>query len=70
MWLAGVLWQSLLMKRVFSFFCCREVQSEVYGLIQDWSLEEHARLRAEAPRSGLQTPHRGGTLQDVAKQVH
>ncbi len=38
-------------------------------MIRDWTLDEHRRLRAEAPRAGLRAAHRGGTLQDVAQQV-
>ena len=37
-----------------------------WDLCRDWTLEEHERLRAEVPRSGLQTPFRGGTMQDLA----
>ena len=38
-------------------------------MIRDWSLDEHRQLRADAPRLGLRTAHRGGTLQDVAQRV-
>ena len=31
-------------------------------MIRDWTLDEHRRLRAEAPRLGLRTAHAGGTL--------
>ena len=48
---------------------CREVQTEVYNLIKDWSLEEHSYLREHVPKTGLQTPFRDGTLQDVALKV-
>ena len=47
----------------------RGVQTEVYGLIKDWSLEEHSYLRESVPKTGLQTPFRNGTLQDVALKV-
>ena len=40
-----------------------------WDLIEDFSAEEHAYLRAEAPRQALQTPFRGGTLLDLARQV-
>lgn len=48
---------------------CRESQSAAYDMIRDWSLDEHRRLREEAPRFGLRTAHRGGTLKDIAQQV-
>lgn len=38
-------------------------------LIEDWSVDEIVRLRYDVPRLALATPFRGGTLQDVAKQV-
>ena len=37
--------------------------------VRDWTLEEHAHLRAEVPRSGLKTPFRGGTVQDLAGEM-
>ena len=36
--------------------------------VRDWTLEEHAYLRAEVPRHGLKTPFRGGTVQDLAQR--
>ena len=47
----------------------REVQSAAYNLIKDWSLEEHSYLRENVPKTGLQTPFRDGTLQNVALKV-
>ena len=47
----------------------RAVQSEAYELIKDWSLDEHSYLREHIPKTGLQTPFRDGTLQDVALKV-
>ena len=47
----------------------REAQAAAYELISDWTEEDHDYLRAEVPRTALQTPFRGGTLQDLAKQV-
>jgi len=44
-------------------------QSEAAALVQDWSAEERAYLRAEVPRTGLATPFRGGTVRDVAARV-
>lgn len=41
----------------------------MYDLIKDWSLEEHSYLRENVPKTGLQTPFRNGTLQDVALKV-
>ena len=38
-------------------------------LIKDWTVAEMEALRAGVPRLALKTPFRGGTLQDVAKQV-
>ena len=37
--------------------------------VKDWTLEEHEYLRAEVPRQGLHTPFRGGTVQDLAKEM-
>jgi glutamate--cysteine ligase len=37
--------------------------------VKDWSLEEHEYLRAEVPKRGLRTPFRGGTVQDLAKEM-
>ena len=35
-------------------------------LVAGWTAEEREYLRVEAPRRGLKTPFRGGTLQDIA----
>jgi hypothetical protein len=45
------------------------VQSEALALIADWSHEEREYLRDNVPRDALATPFRGGTVQDLAKQV-
>jgi glutamate--cysteine ligase len=37
--------------------------------VRDWTIEEHQYLRAEVPRQGLHTPFRGGTVQDLAKEM-
>jgi glutamate--cysteine ligase len=37
--------------------------------VKDWTIEEHEFLRAEVPRQGLRTPFRGGTVQDLAKEM-
>jgi glutamate--cysteine ligase len=39
-----------------------------WDLVKDWSLAELVEIRALVPKMGLQTPFRGGTLQDVAIQ--
>ncbi len=38
-------------------------------LVSDWSADERQGLRDAVPRAGLQTPFRGGTVQDIAKEV-
>src|SRR5690606_9167363 len=40
-----------------------------WDLVKDWTREERNFLRDEAPRLGLRTPFRGGTLQDVARET-
>ena len=40
-----------------------------WDLVADWTPEEHAALRAEVPRLALNTPFRGGTVGDLARQV-
>ena len=47
----------------------RESQAAAYELIMDWSLEEHKALRLQVPKTGLQTPFRGGKVQDIAQKV-
>jgi glutamate--cysteine ligase len=37
--------------------------------VEDWTIEDHAYLRAEVPRQGLRTPFRGGTVQDLAREM-
>ncbi len=37
--------------------------------VKDWTIEEHEYLRAEVPRQGLRTPFRGGTVQDLAREM-
>ena len=44
-------------------------QSQVAAYIADWSEEERDYLRGQAPKTGLDTPFRGGTLLDMAKDV-
>lgn len=40
-----------------------------WDICKDWTREERQQLRDEVPRLGLQMPFRGGTVQDIAKQV-
>ena len=40
-----------------------------WDLVKDWSLEELESLRADVPKTALQTSFRSGTLQDIALQV-
>jgi glutamate--cysteine ligase len=42
---------------------------EAYEWTRDWTLEEHAHLRAEVPSHGLATPFRGGTVRDLASRM-
>jgi glutamate--cysteine ligase len=37
--------------------------------VKDWTIEDHEYLRAEVPKRGLRTPFRGGTVQDLAKEM-
>lgn len=46
-----------------------QAQAEALALISDWTDAEREQLRSEGPKYGLQTPFRGGTIQDVSKQV-
>lgn len=48
----------------------RQSQKTAYELVMGWTLDDHRALRSQVPRSGLQTPIAGGTLQDVAKKVN
>jgi glutamate--cysteine ligase len=40
-----------------------------WDLVKDWSHEEHASLRAQVPRSGLDTPFRNRSLAEIAREV-
>ena len=44
-------------------------QDAAWDLCKDWTHEERARLRVEAPKYGLATPFRGGDLRPVAKRM-
>ncbi|XP_002974231.2 glutamate--cysteine ligase, chloroplastic isoform X1 [Selaginella moellendorffii] len=46
-----------------------EALESAYQLIEDWSRAERAMLRREAPKLGLKTRFRNGTLKDVAQEV-
>ena len=43
--------------------------SAAESLVADWSIEDHAYLRAEVPRLGLKTPFRDGTVLDLAREA-
>lgn len=45
------------------------VLDQAWQLVKDWTVEERAALRAEVPKTALQTPFRDGTLLDVAREV-
>jgi glutamate--cysteine ligase len=47
----------------------QEPLDAAWDWVQDWTLEEHAYLRAAVPKHGLRTPFRGGTVQDLAKRM-
>jgi hypothetical protein len=38
-------------------------------LISNWTAEERQKLRDQVPKTGLRTPFRNGTVQDIAKEV-
>jgi len=40
-----------------------------WDLVSDWSVAEMEAMRADAPRLGLRTPFRKGSLQDVARRA-
>lgn len=40
-----------------------------WDLVKDWTREERAALRRDVPQLGLSAPFRGGTVQDLARQV-
>ena len=44
-------------------------QSAAWELVRDWTQEEHATLRRDAPRLGLATPIRDRTLRDIALET-
>eukprot|EP01025_Chloroclados_australasicus_P056624 TRINITY_DN7034_c1_g3_i2.p2 TRINITY_DN7034_c1_g3~~TRINITY_DN7034_c1_g3_i2.p2 ORF type:complete len:477 (-),score=37.72 TRINITY_DN7034_c1_g3_i2:318-1748(-) len=47
----------------------KNIQDQVYQYISDWTQEDRDHLYNEVPKTGLQTPFKGGTVQDVAKQI-
>jgi glutamate--cysteine ligase len=47
----------------------QEPLDAAWDWVRDWTLEEHAYLRAAVPKHGLKTPFRGGTVQDLAKRM-
>ena len=40
-----------------------------WDLVKDWTQEDHLHLRAEVPRTGLHTPFRQSSVQDLAQEV-
>jgi glutamate--cysteine ligase len=40
-----------------------------WDLVKAWTAEDHAFLRAETPKTGLDTPFRGRPLNDLAREV-
>ena len=40
-----------------------------WDMVKDWSAEERQSLRETVPSQGLQTPFRGGTVNDLARQA-
>jgi len=40
-----------------------------WDLVKDWTIADHQHLRDQVPTHGLNTPFRGGTVRDLAKQV-
>jgi glutamate--cysteine ligase len=46
-----------------------DAQQAAWDLVKDWTEEEREAMRRDVPRLGLKMPFRGGTLQDIAKQV-
>jgi len=46
-----------------------DAQQAAWDLVKDWTEEEREAMRCDVPRLGLKMPFRGGTLQDIAKQV-
>ena len=47
----------------------QEPLDAAWDWVRDWTLEEHAHLRAAVPKHGLKTPFRGGTVQDLAQRM-
>ena len=46
-----------------------ESQAEALAMVSDWTADERQAMRDAVPRQGLQTPFRGGTLQNLAQQA-
>ena len=46
-----------------------DCQSAAWDLVKDWTSEDHAYLRKEAPKTGLHTEFRGRTMKDLAADV-
>jgi len=46
-----------------------DMQAKLADYIADWTVEERETLRQTAPKQGLATPFRGGTLLDMARDI-
>lgn len=46
-----------------------DCQRAAWDLVKDWTPEDHAYLRAQAPKTGLKTEFRGRTMKDLAADV-
>ncbi len=46
-----------------------DCQRAAWDMVKDWTLEEHATLRIDAPRMGLEASIRGRTLADLARDT-
>lgn len=45
----------------------KEALNAAYEMVRDWTDEDREYLRSETPRTGLQTPFMGTTVQEIAK---
>jgi glutamate--cysteine ligase len=47
----------------------KKALDQAYEMVRDWTNEDREYLRAETPRTGLQTPFMGTTVQEIAKNM-
>ena len=47
----------------------KNAQSAAYDIIKEWSIEDMANMRDNAPRMGLMTTHQGESFQDLGRRV-